>query len=38
VTDVWVAGEHLVADGTLMRLEVAEICAAAERWAHQLQA
>jgi 5-methylthioadenosine/S-adenosylhomocysteine deaminase len=38
VTDVWVAGEHLLADGTLLRLDVAEICAAAERWARQLQA
>jgi 5-methylthioadenosine/S-adenosylhomocysteine deaminase len=38
VSDVWVAGEHLVADGALLRLDVAEICAAAERWARQLQA
>jgi 5-methylthioadenosine/S-adenosylhomocysteine deaminase len=37
VTDVWVAGEHLVADGALLRLDVAEICAAAERWARQLR-
>ena len=38
VTDVWVAGEHLVADRALLRLDVAEICAAAERWGRQLGA
>jgi 5-methylthioadenosine/S-adenosylhomocysteine deaminase len=38
VTDVWVAGEHLVADGALLRLDVTEICAAAERWAQVLRA
>jgi 5-methylthioadenosine/S-adenosylhomocysteine deaminase len=36
VTDVWVAGEHLVAERALLRLDVAEICAAAERWGRQL--
>jgi 5-methylthioadenosine/S-adenosylhomocysteine deaminase len=38
VTDVWVAGEHLVADRALLRLDVAEICAAAERWRLALRA
>jgi hypothetical protein len=38
VTDVWVAGEQLVADRTLLRLDVGEICAAAERWGRQLRA
>jgi 5-methylthioadenosine/S-adenosylhomocysteine deaminase len=37
VSDVWVAGEHLVADRALLRLEVAEICAAAERWGRELR-
>jgi 5-methylthioadenosine/S-adenosylhomocysteine deaminase len=36
VTDVWIAGEQLVADRTLLRLDVDEICAAAERWGRQL--
>jgi len=38
VTDVWIAGEHLVADRALLRLDVADVCAAAERWAQQLRA
>jgi len=38
VTDVWIAGEQLVADRALLRLDVAEICAAAERWGRQLRA
>jgi 5-methylthioadenosine/S-adenosylhomocysteine deaminase len=38
VTDVWVAGEHLVAERTAMRIDVAEIGAAAERWARQMRA
>jgi 5-methylthioadenosine/S-adenosylhomocysteine deaminase len=37
VTDVWIAGEHLVADRALLRLDVAGICAAAERWARELR-
>ena len=37
VTDVWVAGEQLVADRRLLRLDVAEIGAAAERWGRQLR-
>jgi len=37
VTDVWVAGEHLLAEGIAMRLDVAEIGAAAERWGQQLR-
>jgi 5-methylthioadenosine/S-adenosylhomocysteine deaminase len=35
VTDVWVAGEHLVAERVALRLDVAEICAAADRWGRQ---
>jgi len=38
VTDVWIAGEQLVADRALLRLDVADVCAAAERWARQLRA
>jgi 5-methylthioadenosine/S-adenosylhomocysteine deaminase len=38
VTDVWVAGEHLVAERAPLRLDVAEICGAAERWGRQLRA
>ncbi len=38
VTDVWVAGEHLVADRTPLRLDVAEIAASAERWGTRLRA
>ena len=38
VTDVWIAGEQLVADRTLLRLDAADVCAAAERWARQLRA
>lgn len=37
VTDVWIAGEHLVAERAALRLEVAEIRAAAERWARKLR-
>jgi 5-methylthioadenosine/S-adenosylhomocysteine deaminase len=37
VTDVWVAGEHLVAERAPLRLDVEEICAAAERWGRQLR-
>jgi 5-methylthioadenosine/S-adenosylhomocysteine deaminase len=37
VTDVWIAGEQLVADRTLLRLDVAEVCAAAERWGRRLR-
>ncbi len=38
VTDVWIAGEQLVAERTALRLDVAGICAAAERWGRQLRA
>jgi 5-methylthioadenosine/S-adenosylhomocysteine deaminase len=38
VTDVWVAGEHLVADRSPLRFDVAEIGNAADRWGHQLRA
>jgi 5-methylthioadenosine/S-adenosylhomocysteine deaminase len=37
VTDVWIAGEHLVAERALLRLDVDEICATAERWGRQLR-
>jgi 5-methylthioadenosine/S-adenosylhomocysteine deaminase len=37
VTDVWVAGEHLVAERALLRLDVAEISAAAQRWGRELR-
>ena len=37
VTDVWVAGEHLVAEGALLRLDVAEIAATADRWGQRLK-
>jgi 5-methylthioadenosine/S-adenosylhomocysteine deaminase len=37
VTDVWVAGEHLVAERTALRLDVADACTAAERWGRQLR-
>ncbi|HEY3518830.1 MAG TPA: TRZ/ATZ family hydrolase [Gammaproteobacteria bacterium] len=37
VTDVWVAGEQLVADRALLRLDVADVCAGADRWARQLR-
>src|SRR5690606_16525470 len=36
VSDVWVAGEHLVADGQHTRLDVAETCDRAARWAARL--
>jgi 5-methylthioadenosine/S-adenosylhomocysteine deaminase len=38
VTDVWVAGEHLVAEGAALRLDIAEIGAAADRWRTRLRA
>jgi 5-methylthioadenosine/S-adenosylhomocysteine deaminase len=38
VTDVWVAGEQLVAERAAVRLDIAEICAAADRWGLKLRA
>jgi 5-methylthioadenosine/S-adenosylhomocysteine deaminase len=38
VTDVWVAGEQLVAERAAVRLDVVEICAAADRWGQKLRA
>jgi 5-methylthioadenosine/S-adenosylhomocysteine deaminase len=38
VTDVWVAGEHLVADRAPLRLDIAAIRAAAWRWGRRLRA
>jgi hypothetical protein len=37
VTDVWVAGEHLVAERVALRLDVTEIGEAAQRWGRQLR-
>ena len=37
VTDVWIAGEQLVADRALVRLDTADVCAAAGRWARRLR-
>jgi 5-methylthioadenosine/S-adenosylhomocysteine deaminase len=36
VSDVWVAGEHLVADSELTRLDVAALEAAASTWTEQV--
>jgi len=36
-TDVWVAGQHLVAQRQAVRLDVTGITAAAERWGQRLQ-
>lgn len=38
VTDVWVAGEHLLKDGALTRLETAAIGDSADRWARRMHA
>jgi 5-methylthioadenosine/S-adenosylhomocysteine deaminase len=37
VTDVWVAGEHLVAEGALLRLDVTEVATTADRWGRRLR-
>ncbi len=37
VTDVWIAGEHLVADRELVRLDGLAIAAAADRWGDRLR-
>lgn len=36
VTDVWVAGQHLLDDGALTRMETAAICDRADRWANRM--
>jgi 5-methylthioadenosine/S-adenosylhomocysteine deaminase len=36
VTDVWVAGEHLVADRELTRLDVAALDATARSWTERI--
>lgn len=36
VSDVWVAGEHLIAEGVHTRLDIAEICARAVEWGRRL--
>ena len=38
VTDVWVAGKHLLDDGTLTRMETAAICEKADQWASRMHA
>ena len=38
VTDVWVAGEQLVEDGVLTRMEPATICNPADQWASRITA
>jgi 5-methylthioadenosine/S-adenosylhomocysteine deaminase len=38
VTDVWVAGEHVVAERVALRIDVQEIGAAADRWGRQMRA
>jgi len=38
VTDVWVAGAHLVTNGELVRIDAAAIAAAAEQWGRRLAA
>jgi 5-methylthioadenosine/S-adenosylhomocysteine deaminase len=37
VSDVWVAGEHLVAERVALRLDMTEIAAAAGRWGQELR-
>lgn len=36
VTDVWVAGQHLLDDGSLTRMETAAICDRADQWANRM--
>ena len=36
VTDVWVAGKHLLEDGTLTGMDTAAICGRADRWANRM--
>jgi 5-methylthioadenosine/S-adenosylhomocysteine deaminase len=36
VSDVWVAGEHLVADGRLTRMDLASLVEATEAWAARI--
>lgn len=36
VTDVWIAGEHLLNDGSPTRLELSAIGEDADRWAHRM--
>ena len=38
VTDVWVAGAHLLEDGTLTRMDPAAICDSADQWANRMHA
>ena len=36
VTDVWVAGQHLLDDGSLTRMETAAVCGRADQWANRM--
>ena len=36
VTDVWVAGQHLLDDGTLTRMDTVAICGRADQWANRM--
>lgn len=38
VTDVWIAGEHLLRDGSPTRLETSAVGEDADRWAHRMHA
>ncbi|HEX7080236.1 MAG TPA: TRZ/ATZ family hydrolase [Gammaproteobacteria bacterium] len=38
VTDVWVAGEHLIVDGVHARMDVGAVCESAARWSERLLA
>jgi 5-methylthioadenosine/S-adenosylhomocysteine deaminase len=37
VTDVWIAGEHLIAERSALRFEIAEIAATADRWGQRMR-
>jgi 5-methylthioadenosine/S-adenosylhomocysteine deaminase len=37
VTDVWVAGEHLIVQRDAVRMDLSAIAAAAERWGQRLR-
>lgn len=37
VTDVWIAGEHLIAERSALRFEMAEIAATADRWEQRMR-
>ena len=37
VTDVWVAGEHLIVQRDAVRMDLSEIASAADRWGQRLR-